>query len=158
MLPHVRGRHYHDRYYGFPIGREGVVKIGSHGIGREMSPDSPERLVTAEEESKLRDFVSATFPTLSNAPIVFTRLCLYCDTHDGNFWIAPDPERAGLVIAAGDSGHGFKFAPVLGEVVADVVEGKDNPLAEKFRWRPEVRAGESKEAARFVPSDGRKGM
>ena len=145
-------------YYGFPIGREGVVKIGSHGIGREMSPDSPERLVTAEEESKFRDFVSSTFPALANAPIVSTRICLYCDTHDGNFWIAADPERAGLVIAAGDNGHGFKFAPLLGEVIADAVEGKENPLAQKFRWRPEVRAGESKEAARFVPSDGRKGM
>ena len=136
-------------YYGFPLNRNGVVKIANHGCGREMSPDSPERAVTKEEENKMRQFLSDSFPGLADAPIVFTRICLYCDTHDGNFWIAPDPERPELIIAAGDCGHGFKFAPVLGEIIADAVEGKSNPLLEKFRWRPEVKAGETKEAARF---------
>ena len=136
-------------YYGFPLNRDGVVKIANHGCGREMLPDSPERAVTKEEENKMRQFLSDSFPGLADAPIVFTRICLYCDTHDGNFWIAPDPERPELIIAAGDCGHGFKFAPVLGEIIADAVEGKSNPLLEKFRWRPEVKAGETKEAARF---------
>jgi sarcosine oxidase / L-pipecolate oxidase len=138
-------------YYGFPLSREGVVKIANHGPGREMSPESPERAVTPEEEKNLRDFLSWTFPTLAEAPIVYTRICLYCDTNDGHFWIAPDPERPGLVVATGDSGHGFKFAPVLGEVIADAAEGKSNRLLEKFRWRPEIRPGETKEAARFTP-------
>jgi glycine/D-amino acid oxidase-like deaminating enzyme len=136
-------------YYGFPLNRDGVVKIANHGPGREMSPDSSDRMVTAEEENKMRQFLSGSFPALADAPIVFTRVCLYCDTHDGDFWIAPDPERAGLTVAAGDCGHGFKFAPVLGEIIADAVEGKPNPLLEKFRWRPEVKSGEAKEAARF---------
>jgi len=138
-------------YYGFPLSREGVVKIANHGPGREMSPESPERAVTPEEEKNLRDFLSWTFPTLAEAPIVYTRICLYCDTNDGHFWIAPDPEHPGLVIATGDSGHGFKFAPVLGKIIADAAEGKSNPLLEKFRWRPEIRPGETKEAARFTP-------
>jgi glycine/D-amino acid oxidase-like deaminating enzyme len=135
-------------YYGFPINRDGVVKIANHGSGREMSPDSIERVVTAEEEKNLREFLASTFPALADAPIVSTRVCMYCDTHDGHFWIARDPEREGLVVAAGDSGHGFKFAPVLGEIIADAVEGKDNPLLEKFRWRPGVRAGTGTDAAR----------
>jgi glycine/D-amino acid oxidase-like deaminating enzyme len=138
-------------YYGFPLSREGVVKIANHGPGREMSPESPERAVTPQEEKDLREFLSWTFPMLSNAPIVYKRICLYCDTRDGHFWIAPDPERPGLVVATGDSGHGFKFAPVLGEIIADAVEGRSNPLLEKFRWRPEVLPGEAKEAARFTP-------
>jgi glycine/D-amino acid oxidase-like deaminating enzyme len=136
-------------YYGFPLNRDGVVKIANHGCGREMSPNSPERAVTKEEENQMRQFLSDSFPALADAPIVFTRICLYCDTHDGNFWIAPDPERPELIIAAGDCGHGFKFAPVLGEIIADAVEGKSNPLLEKFRWRPEVKTGQTKEAARF---------
>jgi glycine/D-amino acid oxidase-like deaminating enzyme len=135
-------------YYGFPINRDGVVKIANHGTGREMSPDSPERVVTAEDESNLREFLASTFPALTDASIVYTRVCMYCDTHDGHFWIARDPEREGLVVAAGDSGHGFKFAPVLGEIIADTVEGKHNPLLEKFRWRPEVGAGTATDAAR----------
>lgn len=135
-------------YYGFPINRDGVVKIANHGAGREMSPDSPERVVTADEERKLREFLVSTFPLLADARIVYTRVCMYCDTHDGHFWIARDPEREGLVVAAGDSGHGFKFAPVLGEITADAVEGKANPLLDKFRWRSDVQAGTGTDAAR----------
>ena len=52
----------------------------------------------------MRHFLSDSFPALTDSPIVFTRICFYCDTHDGNFWIAPDPERPGLTIAAGDCG------------------------------------------------------
>src|SRR5216117_1054125 len=141
-------------YYGFPINRDGVVKIANHGAGREMSPDSPERVVTADDERNLREFLASTFPSLSDAPIVNTRVCMYCDTHDGHFWIARDPERQGLVVAAGDSGHGFKFAPMLGEIIADAVEAKDNRLLQKFRWRPEVPVGASTDAARFLGDDG----
>ncbi len=138
-------------YYGFPLDREGVVKIANHGPGREMSPESPNRVVTPQEEKDLRDFLSSTFPALADAPIVYSRVCMYCDTNDGHFWIAPDPERPGLIVATGDSGHGFKFAPVLGEIIADAVEEKANPLLQKFRWRPEIRGGEQREAARFTP-------
>jgi glycine/D-amino acid oxidase-like deaminating enzyme len=138
-------------FYGFPINRDGVVKVANHGPGREMSPDSPERVVTTEEEKHMREFLSETFPALADAPIVHTRICLYCDTNDGDFWIARDRDQPGLVIAAGDSGHGFKFAPVLGEIIADAVEEKSNPFLKKFRWRPEVERGIEKEAARFLP-------
>ena len=136
-------------YYGFPLNREGVVKIANHGAGREMSPESSERAVTAQEESNLREFLSSTFPALADAPIVYTRICLYCDTNDGDFWIARDPDRSGLVVATGDSGHGFKFAPVLGEIIADAAEEKSNPLLQKFRWRPDVPSGSGTDAARF---------
>ena len=135
-------------YYGFPINRDGLVKIANHGPGREMSPESTERAVTAEDEKNLREFLATTFPALADAPIVYSRVCMYCDTHNGHFWIARDPEREGLVIAAGDCGHGFKFAPVLGEIIADSVEKKPNPILQKFRWRPEVQPGSGVDVAR----------
>jgi glycine/D-amino acid oxidase-like deaminating enzyme len=135
-------------FYGFPL-NQGVVKIANHGGGREMAPDSAERVVTADEEKDLRVFLRSTIPSLADAPIVYTRICMYCDTNDGDLWIAADPKRPNLVISTGDCGHGFKFAPVLGEITADAVEGKPNPILKKFRWRPEVKAGVMKEAARF---------
>jgi glycine/D-amino acid oxidase-like deaminating enzyme len=136
-------------YYGFPLNRDGIVKIANHGPGREMSPESFQRAVTSKEEANLREFLSWALPALAEAPIIYTRVCMYCETHDGNFWIARDPEREGLVIAAGDCGHGFKFAPVLGEIIADAVEQKSNPILKKFRWRPEVPVGVGTDAARF---------
>jgi sarcosine oxidase/L-pipecolate oxidase len=76
---------------------------------------------------------------------------LYCDTFDGDFWIDRDPGRPGLVVAAGDSGHGFKFAPVLGGVIADVVEGTPNAWAHRFRWR--ARERDATEAARAASAE-----
>ena len=64
-------------YYGFPINRDGVVKIANHGPGREMSPDSSERVTTVDEEKKLREFLASTFPSLADAPIVYTRVCIW---------------------------------------------------------------------------------
>jgi len=137
-------------YYGFPLNRDGIVKIANHGPGREMSPESTQRAVTSEDEENLRKFLSWAFPALADAPIVYSRVCMYCDTHDGNFWIAPDPEREGLVIATGDCGHGFKFAPVLGEIIADAVEQKSNPILEKICWRPAMPVGTGTDVARFL--------
>jgi glycine/D-amino acid oxidase-like deaminating enzyme len=136
-------------YYGFPLNRDGVVKIAWHGLGREMAPDAPDRAVTEAETEHCRAFLGAMLPELAEAEIAFTRRCFYSDSWDGHFWIAPDPDREGLYVAAGDAGHGFKFAPVLGDVIADVVEGRPNPHAHKFRWRPEVRLARTEEAARL---------
>jgi glycine/D-amino acid oxidase-like deaminating enzyme len=113
-----------------------------------MSPESPKRTVTPEDERNLHKFLASTCPALADAPIVYSRVCMYCDTHDGHFWIARDPEREGLIIAAGDCGHGFKFAPVLGGIIADAVEEKPNPILQKFRWRPDVSAGSGTDVAR----------
>ncbi len=134
-------------YYGFPVTRDGIVKIANHGPGIALGPDDP-RDVTAAQELALREFLHATFPALATAPIVERRLCVYGDSLDGHFWIAPHPEQPNLVIAAGGSGHAFKFAPVLGELIADAVFGTTTP---RFRWRPELAATSSGDAARCSP-------
>ena len=134
-------------YYGFPVNARGVVKIASHALGRPIDPDAPRHLAPGAD-TRLRRFLHDTFPALADAPIVYTRLCLYADTQDEDFWIAPDPERAGLIVAGGGSGHGFKFAPVLGGMIADAATGVDNPALDRFRWRPEVTLAHGTEAAR----------
>jgi glycine/D-amino acid oxidase-like deaminating enzyme len=138
-------------WYGFPALDDGTLKIANHGVGRRVHADDPRRVLPAEE-ARFRVFVRDHLPALASAPVIATRLCLYCDTFDGDFWIAHDPGRAGLVVAAGDSGHAFKFAPVLGALIADVVEAKPNNWAPRFRWRS--RGPEAKEAARAAASPG----
>ena len=126
-------------YYGYPIHpREGVVMIARQGRGRAIDP-SGERIVTQGETDFLRFFLAETFPALLDATIVFTNFCVYSETWDGHLWIAADPDRDGVVIATG-AGHAFKFAPVLGGIIADAAEGRDQPLLHKFRWRPEIRS------------------
>lgn len=136
-------------WYGFPIKPDGTLKVANHGPGRRIYPDEP-RVVAAAQETRFREFFKKTFPALVDAPLIGSRLCLYCDTWDGNFWIDHDPQREGLVVATGGSGHGFKFAPVLGEIVADVLERKPNDYAARFARRS--RGDLTTEDARFSES------
>lgn len=123
-------------WYGFPLHpREHVVKIANHGIGQVLHPEQDERVVTESDVKRLRTFLAASLPDLYDAELVATRRCLYVDTPDGDFWISRHPQWEGLTVATGDSGHGFKFAPILGELIADTVEGKPNSLLTKFHWR-----------------------
>lgn len=140
-------------WYGFPLHpREAVIKIARHGIGKQLHPEADERLVSQQDVAWLREFLRESIPSLAQAPIVKTRLCLYSDTLDDHFWITRHPARRGLTIAAGGSGHAFKFAPVLGSLVADAVEDKPNAVLDKFSWRslPPDTIGE--EATRYRPS------
>lgn len=133
-------------WYGFPALPNGIVKIGNHGPGRAIHPGAP-RAVTDEEIARFRAFARASLPGLADAPIASTRLCLYSDSWDGNFYIDHDPDRPGLFVAAGGSGHAFKFAPILGGLVADTLERKPNRFAPRFAWR--ARGGGVKEQARY---------
>ncbi len=134
-------------YYGFPL-HEGVVKIANHGPGRAVHPDG-EREVPPNEEAALRQFVEDTFGDLARARVVARRTCIYADTKDEHFWIAADPDREGLVVATGGSGHAFKFAPLLGTWIADATLGdKENGAPARFRWRPERSTRSGEEQAR----------
>jgi glycine/D-amino acid oxidase-like deaminating enzyme len=121
-------------WYGFPLHpTEGVVKVARHGAGRVMHASSPARAVTADETEAMWRFVRASLPALGDAALVRTRLCMYSDAPDGHLLLDRDPAQLGLVVAAGDAGHAFKFGPALGPLVADVVEGAA-PLA-RWAWR-----------------------
>lgn len=134
-------------FYGFPLNPDGVVKIATHSLGVELDADAP-RTVTAADEAHQRAFLRETFPALAEAPVAATRLCLYADTRDEDLWIDRHPAVAGLTVAGGGSGHGFKFAPVLGAIIADALEGRTTAPGERFRWRTGIRPGEGREAAR----------
>lgn len=122
-------------WYGFPANHEGVVKMANHGPGRRVHPDA-ERVILAEEEALCRAFLAQSLPSLASLPLHESKMCLYCDTWDGDFWIGRDPNQQGLVVATGGSGHAFKFGPVLGGLVADALEGIENPYSQRFAWRP----------------------
>lgn len=132
-------------WYGIGALPDGRVKVASHGEGVRVDPGAV-LSIPRRTESIFRSFLTRSLPALGEAPAAGSRLCVYCDTWDGDFWIDHDPGRSGLVVATGGSGHGFKFAPVLGRIIADVVERRPNPWADRFRWR--TRAGRRTEDAR----------
>jgi glycine/D-amino acid oxidase-like deaminating enzyme len=115
--------------------REGIIKLIHHGLGQQLHPTYDSRSINDVDIRALRDFLDTTFPALKEATITYTRRCLTSDTPDDHLWISNHPTKPGLTIATGGSRHGFRFAPILGEIIADTVEGL--PTA-KFKWREGV--------------------
>ena len=118
-------------YYGFPIlpkdrfdGPYGL-KIAHHFPGTITDPDTVNRQITKEDEEDLRFALEKYLPG-ANGKVLSWKTCLYTNTKDENFIIDHLPEYDGAVtIACGFSGHGFKFVPVVGEMLADLaIEGK----------------------------------
>ncbi|KAL6251755.1 hypothetical protein RBB50_001965 [Rhinocladiella similis] len=115
-----------------PVGRNGSVVSKPHTF-----VENPHDGLPLDIEATMRRNLQRVFPELANRPFSFTRLCWDADTADRHFLIAPHPEHKGLFIAAGGSAHGFKFMPVLGKYIADMLEGTlDADIADSWRWRP----------------------
>ena len=89
-------------WYGFPLNREGILKIGNHGPGQIRHPDD-ERTTNPEDEVRLRSFLEESLPALAKAPLFSSRICFYSDSWDGDFYIDRDPDEPGLVYATGGS-------------------------------------------------------
>lgn len=117
-------------FYGFPALSSAGVKIAEH-YGKELvsHPEKINRRVNAGEESAVSDFVSQTFPKLRANPNKSV-VCMYTISPDENFIIDRHPENENVVFGAGFSGHGFKFAPVVGNILADLaIDGStDYPI------------------------------
>ncbi|MBT8221297.1 MAG: FAD-dependent oxidoreductase [Bacteroidia bacterium] len=138
-------------WYGFPfLEKHGIVKVAKHTHGQNIHPDQNDRRVSDEEVEDMRRFIEESLPDLSNAPLVYTRKCLYTDTLDGHFWIDHHPEIKGLSVSSGGSGHGMKMGPILGEMTADMAEGKSHRFSDRYRWRHLTTDTVHSEEARFV--------
>ncbi len=123
-------------WYGFPLHpTEHVLKVANHGEGRVLHPEHDERKVYPEDISAMRDMLATFMPALVNDPLVYTRRCCYTDTLDGHFWIDRHPTVQGLTIGSGGSGHGFKMAPVIGEMIAATALGQPHGWSDRFSWR-----------------------
>jgi len=113
-----RGEH---QPYGFPTsdGPGSGVKVAIFRNGRETDPDALDREVSAEEVEEIATVLSEMLPTL---PGRFLRgvACLYTTTPDQHFVVGAYPSYAHVVVAAGFSGHGFKFVPLMGQILADL--------------------------------------
>ena len=108
--------------YGFPLTgaeRDGV-KVALHGSEDECTADSCERNIAAIDEQRIRARLAGTLPALAGR-LLHAETCLYTMTPDENFLLGPHPGHAAVTVAAGFSGHGFKFAQVIGEMLADAV-------------------------------------
>jgi sarcosine oxidase len=110
-----------DLVYGIPAvdGPSGGMKVAFHRRRHPADPDALDRVVTDAEVAEIRAAAARVAPgvpgTLNRATV-----CMYTLTPDEHFVIGRHPAHERVVIACGFSGHGFKFVPVVGEILADL--------------------------------------
>jgi sarcosine oxidase len=111
----------HDVFYGFPAtdGVDGGIKAAMHTPGERCTADTVHRGTSETDASGVRRHLSTFLPEL-NGPLLRASTCLYTLTPDEHFVVARHPEHPQVSVAAGFSGHGFKFVPVIGEILADL--------------------------------------
>ncbi|MGC7102811.1 FAD-dependent oxidoreductase [Amycolatopsis lurida] len=105
---------------GFKVG-------GALGEAPVIDPDLADRRPNPDAEQIARSALANRFPALAGAPLVSRHVCQYELTTDQHFVLTPVPGGGGGWLAGG-GGHAFKFGPALGEYVADLLEGREQPL------------------------------
>lgn len=101
------------------------VKIGWHHTGQATNPTDVDRTVTAEERAPVRELLDRYMP-LARGVERTPAVCLYTSTPDAAFIIDRHPQSPRAWILSACSGHGFKFAPVIGEIVADLITNRQS--------------------------------
>ena len=123
----------HGCYYGFPLldtekfGEPGGLKLAHHFPNEVTDPDKVDRLTTEKDIQNLNYCLNKYLPGVFDS-ILHTKICLYANSPDENFIIDKLPGyEENVSIACGFSGHGFKFASVVGEILADLaIEGRSD--------------------------------
>ena len=122
-------------FYGLPAIDSAGLKIARHyGAPELLSPDAIDRATCAEDEIPVRAFIKAHLPTVTGR-LRRAQACIYTLSPDRHFIIDVHPEHKTVALAAGFSGHGFKFASVVGEILADLAENGRTALPiDMFRF------------------------
>lgn len=130
-------------FYQFEPNSEGIMKIAIHGEGYQnplpplgiseiKPPHFPSQSsstssssstpsnhsIPSSKVSEMLAELHQIYPSLKSVPILESRICWYSDSKDENWIIDHHPDVRNLVVCTGDSGHGFKFLPVLGRLIA----------------------------------------
>lgn len=107
--------------YGFPAidGPEGGAKVAFFRKGAVTTPETIDRTVHPEEVAAMAEQLASCIPTLPGRYLK-SATCMYSNTPDEHFVITRHPAHDQVTVACGFSGHGFKFVPVVGEIVADL--------------------------------------
>jgi sarcosine oxidase len=87
----------------------------------QVDPDTMDREPNARDEAALRRFTERYFPEAAG-PTLALKTCMFTNTPDEHFIIDTLPDHPQVSVAAGFSGHGFKFTSVIGEIMADLAE------------------------------------
>jgi sarcosine oxidase len=135
-------------FYGFPAlpaasGRA-EIKLARHAHGPPADPDSVRRAPQQSDQDDLHSLVREYLPDLADTPLR-TSVCLYTNSPDSHFLIDRHPRHPNVAFGAGFSGHGFKMAPAVGQILRGLVEADAPSHPEPFFAVSRLGAGRSGE-------------
>jgi sarcosine oxidase len=117
----------HGVHYGIPPhGGLGVKVAKHHHVDETVDPETYDRVVSPPDEALIRNFVADYLPA-ANGAMTDARTCIYTMTPDGDFIVDRLPDAANIIVASPCSGHGFKFAPAIGEILAGLALDNATP-------------------------------
>jgi sarcosine oxidase len=120
-------------FYGFPYDEAAGLKVSRHHSEDVVDPDGVDRTERPADIERVRAFMRRHMP-MANGALRESTVCLYTNTPDLHFVIDVHPTVPGVAFASACSGHGFKFAPVIGEILADLVTtGQTDWPIERFQ-------------------------
>ncbi len=113
----------HD-FYGFPLDNSGLLKASIHRPGPVIDPDVVQ-MPGAEFVEEILSLLRTYIPGAALGDIRKSRMCMYAMTPDEDFILDRFPGYDNVVLGAGFSGHGFKFGPLIGDLLAALVLGEE---------------------------------
>lgn len=125
-----------DGFYGFPVHLHGFIKIADHRKGPVVKKADPDELreLTPKFEKSCRKWLKRFIPEMANFTEFEGHVCWYDNTPDNDFIMDRLPDAPNAYVAAGFSGHGFKFAPIVGKSMAELmIAGKSELNLHRFR-------------------------
>lgn len=129
-----------DKHYGLPAAGIEGVKVSPKELNDPVDPDKANRSVDRDQIAVCRDVCRRFVPGLADGEVVHSKVCLYDMTENSDFVLDVDPVHPEVVYGYGFSGHGFKFAPLIGELLSELVlDRKPNFPLERFSADPSRR-------------------
>lgn len=112
-------------FYGFPEVEPGVVKAAEHtGDDHAVRPEALDRFLRPADVVRVRRFLAQCLPGVGEE-VARHSVCMYTMTPDSHFIVDRHPQHERVFVAAGFSGHGFKFSPLIGRILADwILDGR----------------------------------
>ncbi|MFC7685017.1 N-methyl-L-tryptophan oxidase [Ureibacillus sp. GCM10028918] len=109
------------QYYGFPSIQKAGLKVGRHDEGTTINPDEAMKPFGEEvaDQEDLTQFLTSFMPSAGN--LLYGKTCTYTLTPDEDFVVDLHPKHPNIAIAAGFSGHGFKFSSVIGKILSELI-------------------------------------
>jgi len=113
-----------DRHYGLPAAGIDAVKVSPKDLAEPVDPETAKRTVDDEQVAACREACRRFVPGIADGEVFRTKVCLYDMTENSDFVLDRSRDQPDIVYGYGFSGHGFKFAPLIGKVLAEMVLDK----------------------------------